>query len=422
MVPEGGGRRLTPRQVPVQVSRDGRSCISSRSGRGSCFCLQGFGGRGGGLSSADACEDNPFLSSSISDYLFSKHHPPPHSRLDSKPTGTFTSVEQGATGSSAGTAGADADAETVTVSNVDPANRKAPKRKETVKLEQTETQLKKAKEGLAREKSAKRKLYSSLVKLASELKRTRAETESLLESANYADRNWYEGGMWRGPELLPGALDQVPRRTIREAVSLSDLFLDLVIVIAFTRVGVAVQNRGTIDAPILAYFAIFWTTWFKEASYSTRFDTTDLSSQAETLLTCFAVLFGSLSATGDFQSESGTCVMIVAAFVALLHFLLHVRVFLWFRDTDRASELYAVKTYATFNMCMTSLEAIIWLVGIFAFPEDYDKRGCIFFAGILCSLRIPKAFLANDFHGEIMIFQFFNFFCFLVFYFNNGIS
>jgi hypothetical protein len=331
-------------------------------------------------------------------------------------------VEQGATGSSAGTAGADADAETVTVSNVDPANRKAPKHKETVKLEQTETQLKKAKEGLAREKSAKRKLYSSLVKLASELKRTRAETESLLESANYADRNWYEGGMWRGPELLPGALDQVPRRTIREAVSLSDLFLDLVIVIAFTRVGVAVQNRGTIDAPILAYFAIFWTTWFKEASYSTRFDTTDLSSQAETLLTCFAVLFGSLSATGDFQSESGTCVMIVAAFVALLHFLLHVRVFLWFRDTDRASELYAVKTYATFNMCMTSLEAIIWLVGIFAFPEDYDKRGCIFFAGILCSLRIPKAFLANDFHGEIMIFQFFNFFCFLVFYFNNGIS
>ena len=386
------------------------------------FLFAGFRGEGGGLSSADACEDNPFLSSSISDYLFSKHPPPPHSRLDSKPTGTFTSVEQGATGSSAGTAGADADAETVTVSNVDPANRKAPKRKETVKLEQTETQLKKAKEGLAREKSAKRKLYSSLVKLANELKRTRAETESLLESANYADRNWYEGGMWRGPELLPGALDQVPRRTIREAVSLSDLFLDLVIVIAFTRVGVAVQNRGTIDAPILAYFAIFWTTWFKEASYSTRFDTTDLSSQAETLLTCFAVLFGSLSATGDFQSESGTCVMIVAAFVALLHFLLHVRVFLWFRDTDRASELYAVKTYATFNMCMTSLEAIIWLVGIFAFPEDYDKRGCIFFAGILCSLRIPKAFLANDFHGEIMIFQFFNFFCFLVFYFNNGIS
>jgi len=293
-----------------------------------------------------------------------------------------------------------ADADTVAHTNVDPKTARAKLQK---RCDKAEKDLAKAKEGLTKEKSAKRKLYSSLVKLAKELKRTRSETESLLEAAKYADRNWYEGGMWRGPELLPGALDTAPKRTTREAVSLSDLFLDLVVVIGFTRVGVAVQNRGTIDGPILAYFAIFWFIWGKEASYSTRFDTTDLSSQAETLLTCFAVLFGSLSTNGDFHSPDATCMMAAGAFVAILHFLLYFRVFMWFRDTERTSELYAVKMYAIFTMIMTFSEAAVWLVGIFALPEDWEYRGYIFLLGLIFSLRIPKAFLPNDFHGECVI-------------------
>ena len=290
--------------------------------------------------------------------------------------------------------------DTVACTNVDPKTAKAKLQK---RCEKAEKDLAKAKEGLTKEKSAKRKLYSSLVKLANELKRTRSDTEGLIEAAKYADRNWYEGGMWRGPELLPGALDATPKRTTREAVSLSDLFLDLVVVIGFTRVGVAVQNRGTIDGPILAYFAIFWFIWGKEASYSTRFDTTDLSSQAETLLTCFAVLFGSLSTTGDFQSPGATCMMAVGAFVAILHFFLYFRVWVWFRDTERASELYAVKQYAIFTMFMTFCEAAVWLVGVFALPEDFEHRGYIFLAGLILSFRIPKAFLPNDFHGEYEI-------------------
>merc|ERR1739844_537806 len=71
----------------------------------------------------------------------------------------------------------------------------------------------------------------------------------------------------------------------KEAVSLSDLFFDLVIVTAFTRVGLAIQDHGSLKLPQFFYFCIFWLIWGKEASFSTRFDTADLSSQIETLLT-----------------------------------------------------------------------------------------------------------------------------------------
>ena len=155
--------------------------------------------------------------------------------------------------------------------------------------------------------------------------------------------------MWRGPNVLPGAAGQHavrssygssndddeaglggggeaaasltgmngPSLVPRAPVSLSDLFLDLVTITAFSRVGTAIQDRGTVDAPILAYFAIFWQVWSKEASYSTRFDTTDISSHLETLLACFALLGGSLSAYSDFYSAGCTRIMGMAMFVAM---------------------------------------------------------------------------------------------------------
>ena len=68
-----------------------------------------------------------------------------------------------------------AEDDTVARTNVDPKTAKAKLQK---RCEKAEKDLAKAKEGLTKEKSAKRKLYSSLVKLANELKRTRAETEA----------------------------------------------------------------------------------------------------------------------------------------------------------------------------------------------------------------------------------------------------
>ena len=214
---------------------------------------------------------------------------------------------------------------------------------------------------LKSEKERKQKLYKGLVKLASELKDTKAENEQLKALRRQEDKSWYEGGMWRAPELLPGIATTnatspdeekhyhvygsgtngtissdrrrnknytvyFPQQSLKkEAVSLSDLFFDLVIVTAFTRVGLAIQDKGKMEIPQFCYFCIFWLIWGKEASFSTRFDTTDLSCQMETLFTCFAVLFGSLGSKSDFDSNECTSVMIVAFFVALLHFMLHLR-------------------------------------------------------------------------------------------------
>ena len=169
-----------------------------------------------------------------------------------------------------------------------------------------------------------------------------------MNSAEYSQVKWYEGGMWRGPNVLPGVAQHAAARSSYESsdnseedgelggggeattatlsgpslvprapVSLSDLFLDLVTVTAFSRIGAAIQARGTVDGPILAYFAIFWQVWSKEASYSTRFDTTDISSHLETLLACFALLAGSLSAYSDFYSEGCTRIMFMAMFVLI---------------------------------------------------------------------------------------------------------
>lgn len=104
---------------------------------------------------------------------------------------------------------------------------------------------------LQREKLAKRKMYGYLVKIADELKTLRNESEQLLHAAEYAQRAWHEGGMWRGPNVLPDAAssglpggggrnsseggsnagiagNNGPAMVPRAHVSLTDLFVDIV--------------------------------------------------------------------------------------------------------------------------------------------------------------------------------------------------
>jgi hypothetical protein len=318
---------------------------------------------------------------------------------------------------------------------------------------------------IAQEKAGKRKLFHSLVKLATELKRVQSDAVPLQEQAAYANRAWYQGGMWRPPKVLPAvqqhntnkknartATNQNQRARLREAISLSDLFFNLVIVTAFTRVGLAIaqdtlgggggsSGSGGSDAnnnddgvratfgltpSTFLYFAIFWTIWSKEASYSTRFDTTDLSAQLETLVTCFAVLFASLSVSAPLNSPGGTRIMIMAAFCALLHFGLYVRVYNWNWSSRNSADGDDVETpgsiiaaeqqqqqqqqepdglqnhvhrYAAFNMTMNLLEATNWILGLIFLPETSSVRWVVFVVGVLLALRIPRAFLANDFHG-----------------------
>lgn len=272
------------------------------------------------------------------------------------------------------------------------------------------------KTAIAREKQAKRKMYGYLVKIADELKTLRNESEQLINAAEYARRAWYEGGMWRGPNVLPGAYarsggeDQgnaegnggiaAPGFGVPQApVSLSDLFLDLVTVTAFTRCGSAIQDRGMVDLPVLAYFAVFWQIWSKEASYSTRFDTSDISSHLETLLACFALLAGSLSAFSDFHSAGSNRIMAVAGFVALLHMLLHARVWYWFKEGGQVNSVnWSVKRYAVFTTTMNMLEAAVWCVGM-SLPLESTWRGWVFLVGIVLNMRLPRGFMPNDFHA-----------------------
>jgi hypothetical protein len=48
-------------------------------------------------------------------------------------------------------------------------------------------------------------MYGYLVKIADELKTLRAESEQLICASEYSQKAWHEGGMWRGPNVLPGA-------------------------------------------------------------------------------------------------------------------------------------------------------------------------------------------------------------------------
>jgi low temperature requirement protein LtrA len=201
-----------------------------------------------------------------------------------------------------------------------------------------EEQLSSAKEQITLEKAGKRKLFHSLVKLANELRRTR---DRLDHAKSTEFTTWYDGGMWRSPSLLPSVLanaTSAPGASRGHAsAELQQLFFHLVIVTALTRVGVQVSANASSwsDYYYWIYFAIFFSVWTKETSYSTRFDTSDLSATVGTLLTCLAVLFASLTVAsphtdddqGDDLADDGlTRIMYAAAFVSLLHTLYHVRV------------------------------------------------------------------------------------------------
>lgn len=295
------------------------------------------------------------------------------------------------------------DDETVERTNTTPTKSKTSTTTETIgpeeQLAMTEQELALAREQLITEKAAKRKLYSSLVKLANELKKTRSDFVPLQAQADYAAQSWYQGGMWRRPEVLPGVQQQQDRPISRQAIGLSDLFFNLVTVTAFTRVGMAVSQRNGLDVASLLYFGVFWMIWSKETSYSTRFDTTDLSAQLVTLLTCFALIFGSLSTTSPINSEDGTRIMMVAAFCAILHFFLHIRVAMWYHDAIPDSIDAHVRSYAILTMILTFLETVTWVVGIVVVPTDSKYRWVVFLVGVILSMRAPRSFLSNDFHG-----------------------
>ena len=276
------------------------------------------------------------------------------------------------------------------------------------------------------------------MKLANELKRTREIAVPLEEQQQYYNRNWYEGGLWRAPAVLPGvdaptnlhqpyhpvpALESQPQvpplhslHLAASPISLSDLFFSLVVVTAFTRVGVGVSQTGYLRVSHLLYFAVFWTVWSKEASYSTRFDTTDLSASVTTLVTCFAVLFACLSAQAPIATEDGTRIMAMAAAVAILHAFLHIRVALTTcppntvsnstemedNDNDVDDPLAKhIRAYATFHIAANVAEATVWLLGIFVVPTEWEHRWIVVLLGVLLALRVPRAFLSNDFHGAL---------------------
>mmetsp|Transcript_64650 Transcript_64650/g.72270 ORF Transcript_64650/g.72270 Transcript_64650/m.72270 type:complete len:577 (-) Transcript_64650:1026-2756(-) len=252
-----------------------------------------------------------------------------------------------------------------------------------------------------KEKAGKRKLFLSLVKLAEELTRVRKNTAGLEENAQYRNQTWYEGGLWRSPQVLPEVQRNIAvneRARPRDAISLSDMFLNLVIVTGFTRVGLAITDTGKVEMKHVLYFAVFWTIWCKETSYATRFDTTDLSAQFETLLTCFAILFASLSVSLPMSSDGAVRIMIMAAFCSSMHFCLMGRVLWWYKDAQANNSVeYHVKQYALYNIIMNFTEIATWIIGSVFVSPSY--RWIVFLVGVLLALRIPRFVLSNDFHA-----------------------
>jgi len=257
------------------------------------------------------------------------------------------------------------------------------------------------KDEIKKEKAGKRKLYLSLLKLAEELKVSRKDKGGLEEHAQYQNQLWYQGGLWRAPQVLPEIRRNVTdtqRTRQRDAISLSDMFLNLVIVTGFTRVGLVITNDRGVRMEHLLYFALFWTIWEKETSYATRFDTTDLSAQFKTLLTCFAVLFASLSVSLPMNSEGGVRIMTMAAFCSSTHLFLMGRVLWWYMDAERDNSVeYNVKQYAIFNVIMNFAEATTWVLGILVVSPSH--RWMVFLVGVLMALRVPRLILSNDFHA-----------------------
>ena len=274
--------------------------------------------------------------------------------------------------------------------------------------------LQKTKRELHEEKLIKRKLYLALTKVADQLKAVQAENK-LLQSGNKYHQHLSTSGL-RGVNLLPSIkyhIDQTQRANEstrknlpvdsfnREAISLSDLFFDAVIVIAFTTVGKNFHTPETTSNPLYSNvdvysftcFLIFWFIWAKDTSYKTRFGPDPLS-QMMTVITCFAVVFGSLSITQTptFDSASSLSIMVMAAFVSLVHMFLNLRVWFWFKNT----EISAVKQYAKWNTIMNCCEFINWSIGIY----NNFCHGVIFACGILFSVRFPWMMMENDFHGE----------------------
>ena len=249
---------------------------------------------------------------------------------------------------------------------------------------------------IKKEKAGKRKLFHALHKLAGELKKVKSQ----VKADSYKNTNWYEGGLWRAPTVLPEAQRTTSTQDVarpRDAISLSDMFFNLVVVVGFTRVGLAITRTSAVKLEDLLYFATFWTIWGKEASYSSRFDTTDLSAKLETLLACFAVLFASLSVSLPMESKGGARIMYMAGFCSFMHFALSARVLWWYKDAMINTIDQHVKNYAIFNTAMNMLETCTWVFGVIFVPRQY--RWIVFLAGVGLALRVPRAFLANDFHG-----------------------
>lgn len=223
---------------------------------------------------------------------------------------------------------------------------------------------------------------------------------------DYANQSWYEGGMWRAPTILPGVASQQVKTVLREATGLSDLFFNLVIVTAFTRVGISVAETGSLSLSAFLYFAVFWMIWTKDINYSTRFDSTDLSFEVVNVLSCIAVIFGSLSTNAPLQSDGCTRVMMMAGFVAILHIILHIRVAVYYRSAEPQSIEEMAKKHAIFSIVTTVCETATWTAGILL-PEMLGQRWIIFVVAIFFSVaRLPKNFLDNDFHGKIVCLHF----------------
>ena len=108
---------------------------------------------------------------------------------------------------------------------------------------------------------------------------------------------WYKGGLWQKPRLIPSDTSK--------SVTTTELFFDLIYATAIARLGDFLRGDELNLISYCLYFLTIWFFWQTSTEYSTRFNTDDLFNKLFVLLYIFGVigLTIHLSDLNDYNNE-----------------------------------------------------------------------------------------------------------------------
>lgn len=252
-------------------------------------------------------------------------------------------------------------------------------KKKDLTLESIQTQL-------SQEKSGKRKIFHSLVKVANELRRTRTTTQPILNVHAQHTNNWYSSGLIVStPKLLPGVHLTNSSSTSSSSTAALGYNAMQTLPIFFYIVMVSSLCHNNNNTNTITNYCILYNILFKEIHYSTRFDTSDIVGQVVLLV---------LTMAGGLLSYFSIFGAAVCAVLVLL--LLQIRTVLTFYHGGSEDALtQQIVKYASVEIVLLLLEGGVWMYKLLS--ESSKCPPYVTFIGILLGWRLPAAILSHDF-------------------------